>query len=316
MRLSGVVAFCIVMSLSPASFAQQFEDASEAARKTSNPLGGDFMPLINEWTFSFKNGSSTTKQRNGITQIFQPVIPISLEDRMGPNWIAVHRPTFPFIWDTPFPTSPDLVNGPPKFNFENATGFGDVSHFSLVGTSTPSYNELLGNGDLVLAAGFSLNIPIGSDKFTTNAWAAGPAGVAAFIGEKGILGALAQSQYDFASTGDAIVDYDRIFVQPFYYINLDDGWQIGGAPLMTFNLDTDVHITPVGLGITKTQMYDLGDGKVMPVKYGLEGRYNLSYDSSDPLNDEWSIVFSITPILPNVVSNLLKGCPAMSVGGC
>ena len=30
-----------------------FNDPSEAARKTSNPLGGDFMVLINEWDINF-----------------------------------------------------------------------------------------------------------------------------------------------------------------------------------------------------------------------------------------------------------------------
>ncbi len=33
-----------------------FADADEAARKTSNPLGGDFMVLINEWHYTSLEG--------------------------------------------------------------------------------------------------------------------------------------------------------------------------------------------------------------------------------------------------------------------
>jgi hypothetical protein len=38
-----------------------FANADEAARKTSNPLGGDFMVMINEWNFDFLDGDLTDK---------------------------------------------------------------------------------------------------------------------------------------------------------------------------------------------------------------------------------------------------------------
>lgn len=282
-------------------------DASEIARQTSNPLGGDFMILINEFTYTEFKSDDVPAFRGGSSflQIFQPVIPISMEDAIGPNWILVNRPTLPYFWEF------DLPGGPPP-GLQSNEGFADISHFSLLGTSTPSESNLLGRGDLVLAGGFSVNIPTGSSSLTNDKWALGPAGVAAYIGEKGILGGLLQTQFDFFDGSTS--DYNRGFFQPFYFVNLRDGWQIGGTPLWTFNFDTDEHSIPIGLGVQKTQIFDLGGGRKMPVRFGLEARYFV--ESPDAYGEDWSLVFQVTPIIPNVIGNLIQGCPAMTVGGC
>lgn len=315
MKILPVAMAFLLGALISTTSAQELGDASEVARKSSNPLGGDFMVLINEWSFNSYNGAISDKDRTGIIHIFQPVIPISMEETIGEHWILVNRPTIPLVYNTPVPTGPNPIN-PPFFNYDYLQGVADISHFSLLGISKPSSNSLLGDGDLVVAGGFSINIPTGSSDLTTRAWAAGPAGVAAYIGKKGILGALVQTQFDFASTGSAPVDYDRMFVQPFYYINLADGWQIGGAPLMTFDFNSHVHDVSLGLGVQKTQLFKLGEDAMMPIRFGAEVRYNVAYDSADPFGKEWSFHFSVSPIIPNIVQNLIRGCPAMSVGGC
>ncbi|MGI9351421.1 MAG: hypothetical protein ACR2O3_07645 [Rhizobiaceae bacterium] len=291
------------------------DDVSEIARKTSNPLGGDFMVLINEWHYANFNGTITTKDRAVISHIFQPVIPLSMEEVIGENWIMVNRPTFSMIYDADLPTS--ITTGPqgPTATFDNFSGFGDISHFSLLGVSLPSQNDLLGPGDFVAAAGVSLNIPVGSTDLSNKAWAAGPAGVLSYIGKNGILGGLVQTQFDFAdANGGDDVEYDKAFIQPFYYVNLDDGWQVGGAPRWVYDFNTGQWDLPIALGFTKTQVFDLGDGKKLPIKFGLDARYSL--ESSDTFGGEWEVVFTVNPIIPNVVQNLIRGCPAMSVGGC
>ena len=305
-------------------------DASEVARQTSNPLGGDFMVLINEWHYTSNDGKITDKNRASFTHVFQPVVPISM-DFIGEHWILVNRPTLPIIYDAEIPAgvqfsgdtfAPDPGNtfrpgtgGRPSVQFRNHSGIADISHFSLLGVSLPSENALLGRGDTVLAGGFSINIPAGHKEFTTNYWAAGPAGVAAYIGEKGILGALVQTQFDFATSGkSASGGYDVMFMQPFYYLNLNDGWQVGGAPLLKFDFNTYEHDIPIGLGIQKTQIFDLGNGAKLPVRFGIEGRVNVA--SNDFFGSDYSVVFSISPIIPNIVQNLIRGCSPMTVGGC
>ncbi len=209
--LAGVVSICL-MNFS--AFADEagsgalFEDADEAARQTSNPLGGDFMVLINEWNFDFYDGDlPDADDQMSVTHIFQPVIPFSMAETIGPDWILVNRPTLPIIYRADIPSganfNPAFPPGgdfSPSVNYKSESGFGDISHFSLLGTSVASENALLGKGDRVLAAGFSLNLPTGNSTFTNDAWAAGPAGVAAYIGEKGILGVLVQTQFDLQGT--------------------------------------------------------------------------------------------------------------------
>lgn len=282
-------------------------DASEIARQTSNPLGGDFMILINEFQFAEKKSDiDAFDDGESFTYVFQPVIPISMEEVIGPNWILVNRPTFVWV-DTDVP---ELSSSGPGLG--SIDGFGDISHFSLLGTSTPSENDLLGSGDTVLAAGFSVNIPVGDSDVTNDTWALGPAAVAAYIGEKGILGGLLQTQFDFVDSGST--EYNRAFFQPFYYKNFSDGWQVGGAPLMVFDFDSDEHSIPIGLGVQKTHVFDLNNGGKLPVRFGVEARYFV--EQPDAFGDDWAIVFSISPVIPNIVSNWINGCPAMSMGGC
>ena len=83
---------------------------------------------------------------------------------------------------------------------------------------------------------------------------------------------------------------------------------------MTFNLDTYEHQIPIGLGVQKTQIFPLKGGGVLPVRFGLEARYHA--EKNDTFGDEWSYVFQVSPIIPNVIGNMIKGCPAMSMGGC
>ncbi len=291
-----------------------FADADEAARKTSNPLGGDFMVLINEWHYTSLEGSLSDGSRETISHIFQPVIPFSMRETIGEDWIMVNRPTLPIIYSAEVPDGFNMEKG--VATFDTKSGVADLQFFSLLGVSkAQESNPLLGAGDLVLAGGFSMSFPTGSDAFTSNAWAAGPAGVAAYIGEKGVLGALVQTQFQYASSGSTPVDHNKMFIQPFYLWALGGGWQVGGTPLWTFDFETDEEEIPLGFGFQKVQLFKLGEGKMLPVRFGLEARYFVDQMNSS-LANEWEIVFQMSPILPNIFGNLLKGCPVMSVGGC
>jgi hypothetical protein len=291
-----------------------FANAAEAARQTSNPLGGDFVVLINEWHYTSLEGKLSDGNRETISHIIQPVIPFSMRETIGEDWIMVNRPTLPIIYSAEVPDGFDFGKG--VATFDTKSGVADLQLFSLLGISKPQEsNPLLGAGDLVLAGGFSMSFPTGSDAFTSNAWAAGPAGVAAYIGEKGVLGALVQTQFQYASSGSTPVDHNKMFVQPFYLWALGGGWQVGGTPLWTFDFETDEEEIPLGFGFQKVQLFKLGEGKMLPVRFGLEARYFVDQMNST-LANEWEIVFQISPILPNIFGNLLKGCPVMSVGGC
>ncbi|GAG01193.1 unnamed protein product, partial [marine sediment metagenome] len=208
------------------------------------------MVLINEWHYTSLEGDLTNKDRETISHIIQPVIPFSMEETIGKDWIMVNRPTLPIIYSAEVPDGFDFGKGVATFG--NKSGVADLQLFSLIGVSKPQEsNPLLGAGDLVLAGGFSLSFPTGSSAFTSNAWAAGPAGVAAYIGGKGVLGALVQTQFQYASSGSTPVDHNIMFVQPFYLWALGGGWQVGGTPLWIFDFETNEEEIPLGFGFQK-----------------------------------------------------------------
>ncbi len=276
-----------------------FSNADEAARQSANPLGGAFMVLLNQWNLDFQQGDITNETRNSYTHIFQPVVPVGL----GGDWILVTRPTLPIIYDAEIPKGPN--------QFDNESGFGDIILFSLLGTSTST--DFLGGGDRVLAGGFTSMFPTGSSEFTTDQYSLGPAGVAAFIGKDYIFGALGQHWWSIADTDDDAPDVNQSNIQVFYFMNFPGGWQVGGAPQIEVDWEADSGdkwAVPIGLGVQKTQIMF---GKI-PVKFGVEVQYYVV--DQDTFGNEWRIQFTVAPIIPNLIGNLLKGCPAMSIGGC
>lgn len=288
-----------------------FSNADEAARKSSNPLGGDFMVLLNQWNVDFLQGDITSKTRHAVTHVFQPVVPIGL----GGDWIWVTRPTFPIIYGADLPgglntdvggfsgsVSPPSGTPPPGLiDFDSESGFGDMILFSLVGTSTPQ--DYLGGGDLVLAGGFTSIFPTGSSEFSSDQYSAGPAGVASFIGRKYIFGALGQHWWSYADTDDDAGDVNQSNIQVFYFLNFPGGWQVGGAPQIEIDWEADSDdrwAVPIGLGVQKTQILF---GK-MPVKFGVEAQYYVV--NRDTFGNEWRIQFTVAPIIPNLIGNLFK----------
>ena len=274
-----------------------FADADEAAKQSSNPLGGDFMVWLNQWNLDFLQGDITEDTRNAYTHIFQPVIPIPLEF-IGPDWIWVNRPTLPIIYDAEIPTGPSFSQ--PGFSeFANKSGLGDIVYFSLLGISRDQESELFGDGALVLAGGLTTLWPTGRNLFSDNVWAMGPAGVASYIGDKYIFGVLAQHWSKYAKESNGPKEFNLTNAQVFYFKNFSGGWQIGGSPQIVVDWEADGGdklSLPIGLGVFKTQIF----GGKMPIKFGIEAQYFVA--RPDTFGTEWRIQFTIAPITPNFVA--------------
>jgi len=274
-----------------------FESSDTAARKSTNPLGGDFMVLFNVFDVGWLDGDITSETRNTYTWGIQPVIPIAL----GDNWIWVTRPTVPIIIDAEVPTTPA---GGGLFNFDN-TGFGlgDMILISLVGQSLPTENW--GGGDLVWAGGGTFQFPTATlNAIATNKYAGGPAGTIAFIGREWIAGVLGQHWWDFADAdGGMNGEINRTNLQLLYFLNFPGGWQIGGSPEIEVDWTApsgERWSVPIGLGVQKVEFLF---GKV-PVKFGAEVQYYVV--SPDGFGKDWRIKFTVAPILPNLIGNLFK----------
>ncbi len=293
----------------PAEGASAFENADEAARQSSNPLGGKFFILLNQIDNYFLEGDATDELRHVNTWAFQPVIPIPMKNVIGENWIWVNRPTFPFVLNADVPDVPGIKTGllasgtteipsgfpPGGVPFTSESGFGDIVYFSLLGQSLPQ--ERWGGGDLVWGLGPTFQFPTASDDaLGTGKYSAGPSGVLSFIGKDFILGGLYQQWFSYASGGKGSgEDVNFSWLNLFYFLNFEGGWQVGGTPVITadWEADSDNRWTvPIGLGVYKTHFF----GK-MPIKMGVE--FQWMPVRPDTLGQEFNIRLTIAPVIPS-----------------
>jgi hypothetical protein len=290
-----------------------FSSADEAARQSSNPLGGQFMILLNQFDNYAMQGDITDKTRWINNWAFQPVVPIPMEKTIGENWIWVNRPTFNIVLNADLPDvddaglnlPPNLPNPPPKppggfppggVPFDSFSGFGDIIYFTLLGQSLPQ--QRWGGGDLVWAGGLTTLFPTASkDELGGGVYSAGPAGVLAFIGKKFILGGLYQQWLSYAEGGNGSGDNQNFsWLNLFYFLNFEGGWQVGGTPIITADWEADDSddrwTIPIGLGVYKTHFF----GK-MPIKMGIETQWMPI--SPDTYGQEWNIRLTFAPVIPS-----------------
>ena len=164
-----------------------------------------------------------------------------------------------------------------------------------------------GGGDWVWAVGPTFQFPTASDDdLGSEKYSAGPAGVGAFIGEDFILGALSQNWISFASAsgGSDRNDVEFSWLNLFYFLNLNDGWQVGGTPVITADWESDGQderfTVPIGLGVYKTTFI----GGKAPVKMGVEMQWMPI--QPDSYGQEFNIRFVLAPIFPSPFGNLMK----------
>ncbi len=289
-----------------------FSSVDEAARKSSNPLGGDFFILLNQIDNYAMEGDITDKTRWINNWAFQPVVPIPMEKTIGENWIWVNRPTFNIVLNADLPDvddaglilPPNLPNPPREppggfppsgVPFDSFSGFGDIIYFTMLGQSLPQ--QRWGGGDFVWAGGLTTIFPTASkDELGGGVYSIGPSGVLAFIGQRFILGGLYQQWLSYAEGGNGSGDNQNFsWLNMFYFLNFEDGWQVGGTPIITadWEADSDDRRTiPIGLGVYKTHFF----GK-MPIKMGAEMQW--SPVSPDTFGQEWNIRLTFAPVIPS-----------------
>jgi hypothetical protein len=293
--------------------ASTFSSADEAARKSSNPLGGDFFILLNQIDNYAMQGDITDKTRWINNWAFQPVMPVPMDKTIGENWIWVNRPTFNFVINADLPDVDGIKSGlnpgggpggdrpssipPSGVPFDSFSGFGDIIYFTLLGQSLPQ--QRWGGGDFVWAGGLTTVFPTASkDELGGGVYSVGPSGVLAFIGKKFIFGGLYQQWLSYAEGGNGSGDNQNFsWLNMFYFLNFEDGWQVGGTPIITADWEADDSddrwTVPIGLGVYKTSFF----GK-MPIKMGAEMQWMAI--NPDTYGQEWNIRITIAPIIPSL----------------
>jgi len=301
------------------------QEGQSLANQAANPLGGDFMLVINQYDRIHMKGRLIDGPGPGGSPgpnplapsdpafnvyTMQPVISAPLKNVIGPGWSFVMRPTFQYFFDTDLPdfTTIGLGNdaifppaGPPQvvpgLPFTNEGGWSDPSVFALIGVTIP----LDSSTALIAAAGLASSAPWGGNRFSNDKYTLGPAGALMLLSKPGVVGFLAQQFWDVADdrSGGTAPDVSKMLLQVPYYINLTEQWQFGAAPVWTFDWEDDTYEIPLGLGLIYTGPVIEG---LPPMKLGFE--VSTYADQDELYGGDWAIKVVINPIVPSPIKAL------------
>ena len=215
----------------------------------------------------------------GIGLIFQPGLPFPLDSGAK----ILFRPAIPLQIDQPVF---DAGSG----DFDSESGIGDIG-FDLAYAPKSEAGRML-------AYGIVGSIPTATeDSLGTDRWTLGPEILVGKVTKKYLLGALATHQWDFAGSGDAEINLSSFNL--FYVFLPGGGWNVGTAPVMTYDHENDEASIPINVNAGKTVILN---GR--PWKLGAEINYFV--DAPDAFAQEWYIGFNISPVVENGLMDWFK----------
>jgi len=245
--------------------ATQENETAKLAKETQNPVASLIsVPFQNNFNFDVGPRHVTQWIMN-----VQPVIPISLND----DWNLITRTIVPII------NQPSVAN-----HVRSAFGLGDINPTLFLSPAKPS--------KLIWGVGPTWTMPTATDSMLgANKWDAGPAIVVLTMQGPWVIGALANNQWSFAGSGDHSVN--AMLVQPFINYNLDKGWYLTTAPIITANWnadDSDVWTLPLGCGVGR--VFRVGK---QPVNVQLSAYDNVH----TPVDGaQWQLRFQVQLLFP------------------
>jgi hypothetical protein len=198
------------------------EDAiAELARAVQNPVASLIsLPIQNNTTFKFGPQEKVQNVAN-----VQPVFPFEINE----NWNLITRTIIPII------SQPAFVPGQDREN-----GIGDT-----VFTAFASPSKL---GKWIWGAGAAVNIPTATDdRLGFKEWGLGPSAVFLTMPGNWVVGGLVNNIWNVSGS----TDINFFFSQWFANYNLDKGWYLVTAPIITANWEANSDnrwTVPVGGG--------------------------------------------------------------------
>ena len=109
-------------------------------------------------------------------------------------------------------------------------------------------------GKVIYGGGIALGLPTASNEFLgSEKWSAGPSFVVLVQPKGWTIGALAQNTWSYAGADDR-ADVNFFFSQVFATKNLENGWYVNSAPIITANWEApsgEQWTVPLGAGFGK-----------------------------------------------------------------
>ncbi len=239
---------------------------SDLARQAQNPIANLIsLPIQNNTSF----GLGPYDRIQNVTNI-QPVVPVNFGD-----WNIITRTIAPLIYQ------PNLTQ-----NSGGDYGLGDINFTAFLSPSAAS--------EVTWGAGPTISMPIATkDTLGSDKWSAGPSGVVLWMTGPWVVGCLVNNLWSFAGSSRAD-SVNQMLLQYFVNYNLEDGWYLTSAPIMTANWKAkkggDVWTVPVGGGIGK--VFKIG---TQAINASVQGYYVANSPSIGP---DWQLRLQIQFLFP------------------
>jgi hypothetical protein len=253
--------------------------ADEIAQSLANPN----TPLASQ-TFKiqyrlFEGDLPKADDQSGTMVLYQPSFPFALEN----GATVFFRPAFPLIIDQP-------VYDGGEGDFDSVSGIGDIGFDLAYGRTTQS--------GLLWAVGVISTLPTATkDELGPDRWNLGPEFLIGKLTKKYVLGALTTYQTDIGGSGDA--DISLTTVNAFATFLPGGGWNVGTAPIMSYDHENSQWTLPINLSFGKTVIW-----KGRPWKLGAEINYFV--DQPDAFGPQWMFGINIAPVVENVFARMFQ----------
>ena len=244
--------------------------------KLNNP-GADLSFLNFKFVWNqFKGDLPESSSQNAVALAFQPVFPFKLS---GEGNSLILRPTIPVVWGPGF--------NPRAGSFDENFGLGDAQLVALFAHTNEEAGYFFGGGPTMQFPTHT-DTALGRDDFRL-----GPAAYAGLTGKWGAVGFFGQHWWNIGGSDGYFSTTELLY---FYWFSVGGGWQVGGAPIASYNWaeddSEDAWTVPIGLGVQKTFKF----GKT-PVRIRLEADYYIV--TPDSFGPHWGLQLTITPVIKN-----------------
>jgi hypothetical protein len=241
-------------------------EETDLARQSQNPVAN----LI---SVPFQNNTNVGLgqfDRTGNILNIQPVLPTPLSKDL----LLINRVILPLAYQ------PELAPG-----VGNTFGLGDIFYQGFLSPVT--------TGNFSWGIGPAIVFPTATDRVLgTGKWSIGPAAVGIWSVDRIVAGALINNVWSFAGAGDR-QDVSALTLQPFFNYNLNDGWYINTAPIVTANWQAaagNVWTVPIGGGFGR--VFAIGR---QPVNLSAAAFWNVVRPEGAA---DWTLRLQITLLFP------------------
>ena len=239
----------------------------ELARAAQNPVASMIsLPFQNNSNFNFGPQEKTQNVMN-----IQPVLPFELND----EWNLITRTILPVVSQPGFSPGQDRENG-----------IGDTLFTAFLSPKD--------SGEWIWGAGPVLLLPTSSDdRLGAGEWGAGPSAVFLTMQGPWVIGSLFSNVWSF-SHDDNDDKVNAFTWQYFINYNLDGGWYLTTAPIITANWEADSDnkwTIPLGGGVGR--VFRVGKQNI---NTSVQAYYNV--ETPDDFGADWQLRMQLQFLFP------------------